>query len=127
MTTYLADALLDHVFENTAYTKPTNIYVGLSVGSPGDSGTQTGEPSGNNYGRVNHNSWDAAAAGATENTGTITFNTPSGSWGACDYHFLADASTSGNMLFYGALDQSQTPDNGDTVQYADGALDITLD
>jgi hypothetical protein len=126
MTTYLANALLDHVFENTSYTQPT-IYVALSTTNPGDAGTQTGEPSGNNYARKAHSAWDAATAGATENTGVITFNTPSGSWGLCAYHFLADASSAGNALFYGALDTSQTPDNGDTVQYVDGALDITLD
>ena len=126
MTTYLADALLDHVFENTAYTQPT-IYVGLSTSDPGDSGSQTGEPSGNNYGREAHSSWDAASGGATENTGTITMNTPSGSWGLCTHHFLADAISASNTLLYGALDQSQTPDNNDTVQYSDGALDITLD
>jgi hypothetical protein len=126
MTTYLANALLEHVFEGTAYTQDT-LYVALSTTDPGDSGTQTGEPSGNNYSRVAHSAWDSAASGASENTGTISFPTPSGSWGLCAYHFIADASTSGNALLYGALDQSQTPDNGDTVQYADGALDITLD
>jgi hypothetical protein len=125
-TTYLANALLDHVFENTAYIQPT-IYLGLSTTDPGDSGTQTGEPSGSGYAREAHSAWDVASGGATENTGTITMDTPSGSWGLCTHHFLADALATGNMLLYGALDQSQTPDNGDTVQYVGGALDITLD
>lgn len=125
-TTYLADALLDHVFENTAYTQPT-IYVALATSDPGDAGSQAGEPSGSNYARTAHSAWDVAVAGATENTGTITFPTPSGSWGLCAYHFLADASSAGNALLYGALDQSQTPDDGDTVQYVDGAIDVTLD
>jgi len=125
-TTYLANALLDHIFEGTPYTQPT-IYIALTTTDPTDSGTQTGEPSGSNYGRVAHSAWDAASGGATENTGTISFPTPSGSWGLCAYHFLADASSAGNALLYGGLDTSQTPDDGDTVQYIDGAFDVTLD
>jgi hypothetical protein len=125
-TTYLADALLDHVFENSPYTQDT-LYVALTTTDPTDSGTQTGEPSGSNYSRKAHAAWDASASGASENTGVITFDTPSGSWGLCAYHFIADASTSGEALLYGGLDTSQTPDDGDTVQYAAGALDITLD
>lgn len=126
MSTFLADAVLDHVFENTAYTQDT-LYVGLSTTDPTDAGTQTGEPSSNNYAREAHAVWDASSGGASENTGTITMNVPSGSWGLCAYHFIADAATTGEILLYGALDTSQTPDDGDTVQYIAGALDITLD
>ena len=126
MTTYLADALLDHVFENTAYTQDT-LYVGLSTADPGDAGSQASEPSGSNYAREAHAAWDASSGGASENTGTITMNTPSGSWGLCTHHFIAYAASVGNSLLYGALDTSQTPDDGDTVQYVGGAIDITLD
>jgi hypothetical protein len=70
--------------------------------------------------------WDAAAAGATENTGVITFNTPSGSWGVCVYAAIYDALTAGNYLARGDI-TDQTPDNGDTVRFNAGALDVTLD
>jgi hypothetical protein len=125
MGTFLADELLDHVFGVGSYSPPT-IYVGLSTADPTDSGGGITEPS-NGYAREAHSAWDAAASGATENTGTITFDTPTGSWGTISHHFLSNALTSGDLLFYGALDTSQTPDTDDTVQYADGALDITLD
>lgn len=126
ISTFLANELLDHLFGNGSYTPPT-IYVALSTANPTDDGSGIAEPSGNNYAREAHAAWDTAAAGATENTGIITFNTPSGSWGLIAYAALFDALTVGNMLFYSTATPNQTPDNGDTVQYADGALDITLD
>ena len=44
---YLEDKLLDHVFENSAYTVPTTLYVALSTADPTDSGGSIAEPSGN--------------------------------------------------------------------------------
>jgi hypothetical protein len=38
-----------------------------------------------------------------------------------------DASTAGNMLFYGALDNARNIGQNDTPSFADGALDITMD
>lgn len=125
ISTYLANELLDHAFRNSAYTQPT-IYVALSTANPGDDFSGLSEPSGSNYARKTHASWDAAVAGATENTGAITFNTPSGSWGLITHVAILDAASAGNGLWYGAATPNQTPDNGDTVQYADGDLDVSL-
>jgi len=125
ISTFLANELLDHVFNIGSYTPPT-VYVGLSTADPTDAGSGIAEPS-NGYAREAHASWDVASGGATENTGVITFDTPTGSWGTITHHFLSNALTSGDMLFYGALDTSQEPDDGDTVQYVDGAIDITMD
>jgi hypothetical protein len=121
---FLALELLDHVFGNGVYTGPT-IYVALSTTIPTDSGNVT-EPSGNAYARKAHATWDAAAVGATENTGVITFATPSGSWGLCVFAALYDAPTAGNYIARGDI-TDQTPDDGDTVRFNDGDLDITLD
>lgn len=124
---YFAHKMLDHQFKNTAYTPATNLYVGLSTANPGDSGSGLAEPSGSAYARVNKNTWDAAASGATENTGAITFPTATGSWGTVSHSFIADASTAGNILFYGALGTSQAVVNGNVVEYDDGELNVTLD
>ena len=125
---FLALELLDHVFGNGVYTAPT-LYVALSTVNPGDDGTGNDEPAAANYARKAHASWDVAASGASENTGIITFNVPSGSWGLITHQGLWDnaATETGNMLFYSTATPNQTPDNGDTVQFADGAYDITLD
>jgi hypothetical protein len=127
VTTTLANDLLDHVFKVTPYAQETNLYVGLATTNPGDTGSQTGEPSGNSYARVNHNNWDAASSGHSENTGSITFPTATGSWGTITHVFIADASTSGNTLLYGAVDVSQLITTDDIAQFTDGQIDINLD
>jgi len=124
-STVLANELLDHVLGNGVYTAPT-IYVGLSTANPTDDASGNAEPS-NNYARKDHAAWDAAAAGATENTGVITFATPSGTWGLITYATIWDAVSAGNMLLYSTATPNQTPEADDTVQFADGAMDITLD
>lgn len=121
---YLALELLDHVFGNGVFAQPS-IHVALSTTIPTDAANVT-EPPGNNYARVAHPNWDVAAAGATENTGEIVFNTPSGSWGLCVHTVLYDALTAGNYLARGDV-TDQTPESGDTVKFNDGDLDITLD
>ena len=124
---YLENKLLDHVFKNTAFTQPANIYVALFTTAPNDTGGGT-EVSGNGYARVLHNSWDVAAVGATENTGVVTFPQASGgNWGTVTHVGLFDASTVGNMLAWGTLSVSKAVNDGDTAEFADGAIDITLD
>jgi len=127
VSTFLANAILDHIFGNTAYDTTADIYVALSAANPTDDGSGISEHSGDNYARVNHNSWDVASGGATENDGAITFPQASAAWGTVTHFFMADASTSGNMLFYGALDNSRNIGQNDTPSFADGALDITMD
>lgn len=132
IATYLANKLLDLAFRNVAYSKP-DTYLGLVTTTSSDTAAGT-EVSGNNYARkqVNPNggsspTWDVAASGALANTHTITFATPSGSWGTVVGVVVFDASSSGNMLCYdnGVTDQAVGTD--DTVQFAVGAFDVTID
>jgi hypothetical protein len=127
MSDYLANKTLDFLFRNQAFSPPT-IHAGLATSAlaDGTTGSTVAEPSGNNYARKAHAAWDAAAGGASENTGVITFNTPSGPWGTVVANFLADAATLGNILFYAAQTPNQAPGSGDTVQFADGAWDLSL-
>ncbi|MBI5578129.1 MAG: hypothetical protein HY895_03170 [Deltaproteobacteria bacterium] len=127
ISTYLANKVLDFLFRNQAFTPPT-IHAGLATAAIADAttGTTVTEPSGNNYARKAHAAWDAASGGASENTGALTFNTPSGAWGTIIRAFLADAATLGNILFYATQSPSQAPQNGDTVSYPDGAWDVSL-
>ncbi len=125
--TFLADAVLDHIFKNTAYDTTASIYVALSKADPTDNNSGLDEHSGDNYARVNHDAWDAASAGATENDGAVTFPQASAAWGTVTHFAMFDASTNGNLLFYGALDNSRNIGQNDTPSFADGALDITMD
>lgn len=127
VSNYLANALLDFAFRNQSYSQPT-IYAALCTAAVTDSdtGSSITEPSGNNYARKAHSAWDTASGGASENNGALTFNTPSGSWGLCTDVAILDAATAGNLLFYSDDIVDQTPGDGDTVQFPDGDLDITL-
>ena len=126
---YLEAALLDHIFGNTAFTQPSNIYIGLHTSSPADDDSGT-EVSGTNYARV-----DASSSWATASSpgGTITTNADitfaaagSGGWGTVTHIGIYDASSAGNLLFHGALAASKAVAESDIFQITSGNLTITL-
>jgi hypothetical protein len=129
-TDYLENKILDHVLRNTAYTSPTTVYMALFTAAPNDaytSGVPTGtEVSTNNYARAAI-TFSAAASGAITNSGDVTFNTPSGSWGACTHFGIFDASTTGNLLYWNSLTQTETPLSGNVVKFLAGDIDVTED
>ena len=123
MSDYLELKVLDHVLSVTAYTMPSNVYVGLSTGSFGDDNSGT-ELSGNNYTRKEA-SFSAASSGAITPSGTVEFNAATGSWGAISHFGIFDASTSGNLLIHGAFAAAKTIATGDILRINAGDLDIT--
>jgi len=122
----LENKLLDHLLKTAPFAVPTNIYVALYSAAPSDAGGGT-ELSGGGYARKICNTWDAAAAGATANTGAITFDQASGDWSEAVAFALFDAITDGNFLAWADLSVSKTVLNGDTAEFAAGELDIELD
>lgn len=132
-TNRTAQALLNYLFSKTSNfdTQPT-IFVGLSTADPGETGGTLAEPSGNNYARVSTagTDWNAATLAdpsLIDNANAIDFPTPSGSWGTVTHFALFDASTGGNLIASGALDSSRAIENGDTVSFPAGDLNLTLD
>ena len=126
---YLEIEILDHIFKVGAYTVPTNLYVALLKSTPDDTNTGAtlpGEISGGSYVRKLHNSWDAAAGGATENTGALTFAQATAAWGVATHFAVVDKTTAGNVMGWGALNTTKNVQSGDTAEFADGALDVTL-
>jgi|TARA_R110002110_G_scaffold202942_2_gene414075 hypothetical protein len=124
MSDFLELKILDHVLGTSAYTYPSQTYIGLSTGSFADSGTGSSEISGSSYARVAIN-FDAASGGTTDNSAVVDFPTASGSWGACSHWGLFDASSSGNLLIHGAFTAAKTIASGDILRIAAGELDIT--
>lgn len=128
---YLENELLDHVFKTGSYTAPTNIYVALLTSTPDDADTGStfpGEITGTGaLVRIKCNTWDAAASGATENSQTVTFAQATGDMGTVTHFALADKTTLGNALGWGALSASRVISSGDTASFATGDLDVTLD
>lgn len=128
-STYLANALLDHIFGNTAYTQPT-IYVGAATATilDSDGGADVSEPVGNGYTRKACSAWDAVVDGATENTNMVSFDTATGAWGTLTDLFLADSVTvgAGNILMYGTMTTTRNINTGDDFQISAGEFDVSL-
>ena len=123
---YLENELLDHALATGAYTPPTNVYVSLHTGSPGDANDGANEVSGFDYARQQA-TFAAASGGSASTSATITFPAANGgSFGTISHIGIYDASTSGNLLFHGAVTTSKTIDDGDTFQISSGNLTITL-
>ncbi|KKK79883.1 hypothetical protein LCGC14_2829050 [marine sediment metagenome] len=130
---YLEGAILQHVFTTgltgSALAVPDK-FVALCTKTVYDTstGAQLIEPSAaSGYTRIQNETWDdPAGAGATENTGAITFAQASASWGTILDFAIVDALTTGNLLAYGALTISKSVASGDTPKFATGDIDITL-
>ena len=133
-TDFLEHELLDHVFGDQAYTSSGTLHVGLSTTTITDAGGNDTEPVGDGYARVaianDLTTWSDASAvgsGTKDNNIAITFPEATASWGTIIDFAIYDNPTAGNMIGYGTLLASQAVTSGNTLQFASGALDITLD
>lgn len=124
-TDYAENKVLDAILNNTSFVVATP-YVALFTATPSDSGGGT-EVTGGSYARaVSTTSWPAAASGSCANDVAIAFPTATANWGTVTQFAIMDASTAGNMLYWGDLTTSRTINNGDpTPTFAIGALVIT--
>lgn len=128
---YLENALLDHVFEGSAYTQPVHTWIALTTHliSDSESGGNLRENSLTGaYARRVCLTWDAASGGATANTEDLTFAQATDDWGIITTFAIMDTATvdTGNILAYGTLTISKSVQSGDTPKFATGDLDITL-
>ena len=121
---YLETKVLDHVFGATAYTAPATLYVGLYTATPNDAGGGT-EVSGTGYAR--QSAAFTTSGDTTSNPAAIEFPTAGSNWGTVTHVGVFDASTSGNLLAYGALSTSKLVESGDVFRIPAGDLDISLD
>jgi|TARA_B100000519_G_scaffold40587_1_gene30481 hypothetical protein len=135
MSTYLENALVNHVLRNTAYTTPgTTVYVGLIKyydAAVVEAGTLTQEISTSGstaYNRIQVTGWDAASNGATQNTGAITFPTATADWGGVSGVIITDNATpgAGNVLLHGSLTTAREVKDGDVFKFNAGDLDVTF-
>jgi len=124
-TDYMENKIIDHMLRNQSYTPPPTIYLALFTSATNDAGGGT-EVSGGSYARQAV-TLAAAANGATYNSSDITFPQATANWGTITHCALFDASSGGNMLMHTALDESKTVNNGDTLKFNAGDLDISVD
>lgn len=140
---YLEEKILQHIFNNnsshSAYSAPAtnSIYVSLHTASPEDDNTPAGgsnEITLGSYARSNASNtltWTVSQSSGTTtatNDQAIAFPQATANYDGDVTHIgIYDASTSGNLLFHGALTVSKTVTTGDTFQINAGAITITLE
>jgi hypothetical protein len=125
MSNYLENALINATLRNTSYTSPAAVYVGLYTSDPGEGNTGT-EVSGGSYARTAV-TFGAPSNGVSTNSASVTFPTATGTWGTVTHVGILDASTSGNLLYYTALDASKSIASGDVFTISTGNLSVTLE
>lgn len=99
ISNFLLHELLDHALRNSDYVEPTTVYVALFTALPTDSGGGT-EVSGGSYARQSI-TFGAAASREVVSNATVTFPAATADWGTILGWALFDASSAGNMLWWG--------------------------
>jgi hypothetical protein len=119
--------LLDFLMTAGTATRPTAWYIALYTAAPNDAGGGT-EVSGGGYARKTV-AWDAAASpgGTTQNTGVVTWTASGGAFGTVTHIGIHSASSgAGNLLWHGAMTASKTVNDGDTLEFAAGNIDLAI-
>ena len=109
-----------------------SIYIGLATAVSDAEGGSVTEATFGNYARqqVAASGWTVPAVSTDTQTATnaanIEFPASSGTSNTITHAFVADASSSGNILFVGALDASKTIATGDIFRINAGNFSIEL-
>ena len=126
LSDYAEKAVLDWLMGGATPTRPSARYIALYTAAPSDSGGGT-EVSGNGYSRQAA-TFDAASspAGTTSNSAAVDFTAAGGDWGTITHMGIFDAASGGNLLWHGSLTASKTIQDGDTLSFAIGNIDLTI-
>jgi len=126
LSDHAENLILNFLMTSGTATRPTAWYVALYTAAPSDAGGGT-EVSGNGYSRQTV-AWDTATGtgGTTDNTGAVSFTATGGNFGTIVAIGIHDASSGGNLLWHGALSANKTVNDGDTLEFAAGAIDLTI-
>ena len=120
ISNYAELKILDHTTGTAAWTMPTNVYIKLHLGDPGEDATSNAAVEDTR--KVS--AWDAAASGAIATSATIEWTNVS-TTETYTHWSLWDASTAGNALWTGELSASAAVTAGDTFQIT--SLTLSLD
>ena len=121
-----------NIADNAASSPLTNLYVSLHTGDPGEAGSQTtSEAAYTSYARVavsrDSGGW-TVSGNAVSNTALIQFPQCTGGSETITHFAVGTASSStGKVLYKGALSSSLAVSSGIQPQFAIGDLDITED
>lgn len=134
----LETMVLDHIFGQAAMSTVATgsiplWWVGLSSSNPTETGV-VNEPvfasDGGTYDRIQvvYSDW-SRASNVVDNDLAVCFATAASNWGTLQYTVLMNDSVStvaSDFMAYGSLDTARTVNNGDSVRFPAGELNITL-
>lgn len=120
---YLENKIVDHVLGTATFTKPTNVYLALFLSDPTDAASGT-EVTGGGYVRQVI-TFNAASGGSASSAALVTFTASGSDFGTVTHWAVYDASTSGNMLCYGALDSTRIIASGESLGFPIGSIIVT--
>jgi hypothetical protein len=126
LSDYAEKLLLDWSMTTGSATRPTAWYVALYTAAPSDSGGGTQVSTG---GYARQSVTFAAATspgGTTSNTNAVSFTASGANYGTVTHIGIFDALTAGNLLWFGAMTASKTVNDGDTLEFSIGNIDLTL-
>lgn len=128
MSDYLEGKIRDHILRGTSFTMPTTLYIALCTGATDDTGAGTEVPNAGSYARIAYtcNSGNWTAINPTTNANDIQSVNATANWGTISHIKIMDSATygSGNVLFHGALNSSQTVNTGQSFKIPAGALGL---
>lgn len=117
---YLRDKVIKHVLGEASFTMPTNTYLALYTNNPTINDTGT-EVTGGSYARQQLSFANASNGAKVSNT-SETFSTMPATtvthWG------IRDASSGGNLLYFGAFDIAIPLNAGNNLPIASGDIVI---
>ena len=134
-SSYLEQALLNHVLRNTGHTSPAAVYASLHTADPTEAGT-VGEvdPDTTSYARTAVTFGEPAADEGEGETGYICANSApveypesEEGWGTLTHFGLWDHATAGNCLYTGAITPNQTISAGNQFVFKTGQLTVKHD
>lgn len=120
---YLENKLLDLVFNATAYSGQSTVYVKLHTGDPTDAGTSNAATTTTRAAVT----FGAASSGTVTSDSDATWTNVSGD--TLSHISLWDAQTNGtgNCLWAGSLTTPKTVTTGDTFTIPSGSLTVSID
>ena len=120
ISNYAELKILEHTTGKTAWTMPTNVYVKLHLGDPGEAATSNAAVEDTRKSAA----WATAASGAIATSATLEWTSVS-TTETYSHWSMWDDLTAGNALWSGALATSAAVTAGDTFQIT--TLTLSLD
>lgn len=124
LSDFAESAVVKHITREAAYSPAATIYLALCTADPTDAATGASMnecANANGYTRKAV-TFGAAASRRVTQSGTVTFDAATGSWGTATHYAIVDSAThgAGNVLASGAFTVAKSIVNGNTPSVASG-------